>query len=191
MAIRAVIFDLYGVLGLNGWQDFKERHFHGRWDAWEPLRQLGQRVDAGEATDDEFVSAIAAATNESCETVRYQFEHTKPNTELLEYIREELAGTYKIGLLSNTSRDVLSGIFSAADRELFDAVVLSVSSGLTKPDPAIFHTLLEQLGATAAECLMIDDQERHLVSAAAIGMRTLLFESNTRAIQAIRVVLAA
>lgn len=188
MAIRAVIFDLYGVLGLNGWQDFKERHFNGRWDAWESLRQLGQRVDAGEATDEEFVSAIAAATNESCETVRYQFEHTQPNKELLQFIREEL-GAYKIGLLSNTSRDVLGGIFSASDRELFDAIVLSVSTGLTKPDPAIFAALLKQLGVEASECLMIDDQERHLISAEAIGMKTVLFESNQHAIDAIRGVL--
>lgn len=188
--IHAVIFDLYGVLGLNGWQDFKERHFHDRWEAWEPLRQLGQRVDAGEVTDDAFVSAIAAATDESCETVRYQFEHTKPNRELLQFIREKLA-SYKIGLLSNTSRDVLPGIFSDAERQLFDATVLSVSTGLTKPDPAMFHTLCEKLGVMPDECLMVDDQERHLVTAASLGMVPILFQNNQQALRTITEGLAA
>lgn len=188
--IRAVVFDLYGVLALNGWQDFKTRHFEGRWDEWEPLRRLGQQVDAGEATDDEFVNAISAATGEPCETVRYQFEHTRPNTELLQFIREELAGVYAVGLLSNTSRDVLPGIFSDEQRELFDVAILSVSIGLTKPDPAIFTTLCKELGVEPTECLMIDDQERHFTTARLLGMQTILFKTNEQTVQAIREMLA-
>lgn len=184
--MRAVIFDLYGVLGLNGWQDFKQQHFHGRWQLWEPLRVLGQRVDAGLATDEEFVAAIGAATGETAATVRYQFEHTQPNTELLDYIREELRGRCKVGLLSNASSDVLPGIFTSDQQNLFDAFVMSVFVRLAKPDPAVFRHMCEQLGVAPAECVMVDDQQRHLDVAADMGMQTVLYtsvEQTKRAIQ--------
>ena len=177
MNIRAIIFDLYGVLGLNGWQDFKKEHFGDDWSEWEPLRRLGQRVDAGEATDDEFVSAISKVTGVDCQIIRYQFEHTKPNIELLEFIESDLKPTYKIGLLSNTSRDVLGGIFFEKQRALFDAIVMSVSVGITKPDPTIFQMICDELKVLPNECLLVDDQNRHLVAAKSLGMETLLYTS--------------
>lgn len=177
MQVRAIIFDLYGVLGLNGWQDFKHQHFEGRWDDWEPLRVLGQRADAGEVSDDEFVAAIAAATGESARTVRYQFDHTQPNLALLRFIKNKLSGRYKIGLLSNTSHDVLGGILSDEQRALFTADVMSVFVGLAKPDPAMFTLMCERLSVEPEECIMVDDQQRHLDVAARLGMKTVLYTS--------------
>lgn len=176
--IRAVVFDLYGVLGLNGWQEFKTRHFEGRWDEWEPIRRSGQRVDAGEITEDEFVDAIAKTTGETPDTVRYQFAHTQPNHTLLAYIRTTLKPNYKIGLLSNASRDVLPGIFTPEQRALFDAAVMSVSVGRTKPDPLMFQLIAEKLDVETNEILFIDDQERHLAPATAAGMTSLLYVSD-------------
>lgn len=179
--IQAIIFDLYGVLGLNGWQDFKQQHFEGRWDLWEPLRILGQKVDAGEATDEEFAEAIALATGETTATVRYQFEHTQPNIELLDFIKNELHGKYKIGLLSNASSDVLPGIFTAEQQELFDARVMSVFIGLAKPDPIMFTHICEKLGVKPSECIMVDDQQRHLDIAERLGMEPVLYSNAKQA----------
>ncbi len=191
MQVRAIIFDLYGVLGLNGWQDFKQRHFDGRWELWEPLRLLGHKVDAGEATDGEFTTAIAAATGETAATVRYQFEHTQANIELLEFVKEQLHGKYKIGLLSNASSDVLPGIFTAEQQELFDCSMMSVFVGLAKPDPTMFTLICEQLGVQPSECIMIDDQQRHLDIAATLGMKTVLYSSTEQAKQDITRLLQA
>jgi len=190
-SIRAVVFDLYGVLGLNGWQDFKTRHFEGRWDEWEPIRRLGQRVDAGEASEDEFVEAIATVTGETPETVRYQFAHTQPNTALLEYIRDHLKPKYKIGLLSNAGSDVLPGIFSEEERALFGAVVMSVSVGYTKPDPLMFQLIADELAVRPSEIVFIDDQARHLAPATAAGMTPLLFQSADQTIADLERLLAA
>jgi len=188
--IKAVVFDLYGVLGLNGWQDFKTRHFDGRWDEWEPIRRLGQRVDAGEATEEEFVETIAHVTGETTGTVRYQFAHTQPNQRLLDYIEHVLKPTYKIGLLSNASSDVLPGIFTPPQRALFDATVMSVSVGRTKPDPLMFTLIAEKLAVDPHEIIFIDDQERHLVPATSIGMQFIHYQSAEQTIAALERILA-
>jgi putative hydrolase of the HAD superfamily len=185
MQYRAIIFDLYGVLGLNGWQEFKRQHFAERRELWEQLRSLGQRVDAGQASEEEFVEAVALASGETGDEVRYQFEHTLLNTELLDFIEKQLKGKVKLGLLSNASHDVLGGIFTHTQLVLFDATVSSYRVGLTKPDPKMFMLMCNELGVRPEECIMVDDQERHIAAAKALGFHTILYESPAQAKQAI------
>jgi putative hydrolase of the HAD superfamily len=174
---RAVIFDLYGVLGLNGWQAFKTRHFAHRPEDWTGLAELGQQVDAGKENYDTLIGAIAETTGESRDTVRFQLEHTLPNLELLEYIRSELKPAYKIGLLSNARSDVLADIFTDDQLALFDVTVLSAHVGLTKPDPAMFAYIFRSLGVAPEDCVYVDDQERHVEAAESLGAKGVLFES--------------
>lgn len=183
--IKAIVFDLYGVLGLNGWQSFKVKHFSDRPEDWQELRALGQKVDAGVVGDDVFVEAIARVTGETDATVRYQFEHTQPNLKLLAFIKNELK-PYKIGLLSNAGHNVVSGIFTPSQQELFDAVVLSAFIGFTKPDPRTFHSICLQLDVDFNEAIMVDDQIGHLEQARCLGMHTVLYESAQQTMQDIR-----
>lgn len=189
--VKAVIFDLYGVLGLNGWQDFKARHFVDRLEEWERLRVLGQRADAGKVSQDEFVQALIDATGESKATIRRQFESTKPNAPLLVYIAHELKPHYKIGILSNTSHDVYQTIFQAEDYALFDVAIGSFAVGLTKPDPKMFLLMCERLGVDPAECIMVDDKPQHTAAAGQLGMRTVVYTSAPQAIRDIQEQLAA
>lgn len=187
--LQAIIFDLYGVLGLNGWQAFKARHFAAVPEQWERLRELGQQVDAGRAKESDLVGAIAHATGESAETVRYQFEHTTPNRELLQYIGARLRPSYKVAILSNAGSNVLPHLFTAGELELFDAAVSSHTSGLTKPDPAIFALVCRRLQVAPAHCVFIDDQPRHLAAAASLGMHPILYTSVQQCTQALDEVL--
>ncbi len=189
--VKAVIFDLYGVLGLNGWQDFKARHFADRLEEWERLRVLGQRADAGKVSQDEFVQALIDATGESKATIRRQFESTKPNAPLLAYIARELKPHYKIGMLSNTSHDVYQTIFQAEEYALFDVAIGSFAVGLTKPDPKMFLLMCERLGVDPAECIMVDDKPQHTAAAGQLGMRTVVYTSAPQAIRDIQEQLAA
>lgn len=137
-AVKAVVFDLYGVLGLNGWQSFKDKHFANNPAAWIPLSTLGKQVDAGQASQNDFVSAISKATGESAATVTYQFERTTANKTLLDFIKTDLAITYKLAILSNASRNVLPDIFTAQQLDMFSVVLSSYTTGLAKPDPPCF-----------------------------------------------------
>mgnify|MGYP001026897894 CR=1 FL=1 len=190
MNIDAVVFDLYGVLGLNGWQTFKARHFADRPEGWEHLRRLGQRADAGLTSQAEFVRALALATEESEATVRRQFESTRANVPLLHFIARELKPRYKIGLLSNTSHDVYASIFTADEFALFDVAVGSFAVGLTKPDPKMFQLIAAQLGTVPEACLMVDDKPQHLDAAQKLGMKTVLYTTVGQTITDIRAELA-
>jgi putative hydrolase of the HAD superfamily len=174
------------VLGLNGWQSFKQKHFADRPEAWEGLRQLGQAVDAGVATQAQFVTALAEATGENEDVIRRQFENTWANEELLRYIARELKPHYKIGLLSNTSQDVFSSIFTPEQIRLFDEVIGSFAVGMTKPDPRMYQLMCERLAVSPDQCVVVDDKKGHLNSAESLGMHGVLYESAQQAITDIR-----
>ncbi|MEJ0073284.1 MAG: HAD-IA family hydrolase [Candidatus Saccharibacteria bacterium] len=174
--IKAVIFDLYGVLALNGWQAFKTKHFTDREDVWTEVFKLGRKVDAGQADYTELIRFTAEQTGESEATVRYQLEHTVVNRELLSYIRTELKPRYKLGILSNASTNkVIDELFMPEDEALFDAIVLSHHVGLTKPQAEMYHAIAARLRLRPAECLFVDDQERHAAGAEYAGMRALVY----------------
>jgi HAD superfamily hydrolase (TIGR01509 family) len=171
--IRAIIFDLYGVLAINGWQAFKATHFSGREDMWDQVHQLGRQVDAGESDYDELVR-FAAGANESI--VRYRLEHTVANEELLKFIRSDLRENYKIGILSNASRsEVIERIFTPGQRALFDTVILSQQIGVTKPDRQAFVIASDEIEVPIGSCLLVDDQERHVKGARKAGMQAVQF----------------
>lgn len=172
---RAIIFDFYGVLALNGWQDFKQRHFADRPEVWDQVYRLGRRVDAREVSRDELVAFTAQVAGESEATVREQLDHTAANEELLDYIARELHGRYRLGILSNASTNVVEHILSPEQAGLFDAAVLSHHVGLTKPDTRMYQGIAEKLGVSPTHCIFVDDQERHLAGARAAGMRTILY----------------
>jgi HAD superfamily hydrolase (TIGR01509 family) len=175
--IRAIIFDLYGVLAINGWQAFKAAHFANHEEAWDQVFQLGRQVDAGFVDYAELVRFTAEMSGESEETVRYQLEHTVANGELLDFIRTKLKGRYKLGVLSNASNDqVIGRIFTEDQQKLFDTVTLSHHVGMTKPDVHMYEVVAGRLGIEAKECVFVDDQERHVLGARAAGMQAIVYK---------------
>ena len=48
--------------------------------------------------------------------------------------------------------------------------MISAEERLLKPDPAIYHRLLDRNGLVAGECLFIDDSEKNVLAARAVGM---------------------
>lgn len=99
------------------------------------------------------------------------------NQALLQYITE-LRRTYKIGLLSNISRQGLESRFS--ENELaahFDAIVISDEATYAKPQAEAFHITAERLGVQPQACIMIDDTEGHCNGARAAGMQAIHYTS--------------
>ena len=59
----------------------------------------------------------------------------------------------------------------------FHDIVVSGDEKLIKPDPAIYHLLLERNGLRASECLFIDDSSANVKGAEAVGMKAHHFTS--------------
>lgn len=58
----------------------------------------------------------------------------------------------------------------------FQGVVVSADLGILKPNPPIYHHLLNTYHLKAAECVFIDDYDINVEGAKAIGMEGILFK---------------
>jgi putative hydrolase of the HAD superfamily len=58
----------------------------------------------------------------------------------------------------------------------FDAIVDATHTGILKPDPRAYRSVLAELALEAKDCVFVDDQRRNIAGAAACNMRTVLFD---------------
>ena len=58
----------------------------------------------------------------------------------------------------------------------FSHKIVSGDIGLRKPDIRMFDTCLERIGATAAECIFVDNTAKNLVAAEETGISCVLFD---------------
>jgi putative hydrolase of the HAD superfamily len=99
--------------------------------------------------------------------------------DVLPTLEELRSRGLRLGLLSNTSRDL--DAFVAHHGLRVDAVLTSRVHGKTKPHETIFRALLARLEVAAAEAAMVGDQlEDDIEGARAIGMRALLVDRENR-----------
>ncbi len=107
------------------------------------------------------------------------FHKNKLNTELITYIRKNLAPRYKVGLLSNIDRKWIDKFVAEHHLEdLFDAVVVSGDEGVTKPNALIYQQITLKLETTPAACVMIDDLRENCDGAERVGMKSILYIDN-------------
>ena len=52
--------------------------------------------------------------------------------------------------------------------------------GVAKPDPLFFTTILTSIGASASECILIDDKSKNVESANRLGITGIMHVSNTQ-----------
>jgi putative hydrolase of the HAD superfamily len=91
-------------------------------------------------------------------------------------VLERLAARFKLGVVSNFYGNLDRILEEAAMRDLFGAVIDSSRVGFFKPDPRIFTSGLDAMGAASAETAMIGDSiDKDLRPAAALGMRTVWY----------------
>jgi 2-haloacid dehalogenase len=61
--------------------------------------------------------------------------------------------------------------------ELLDDMVISGAVGYVKPEPEIYHIMLDKIGRRAGECLFIDDSLANVQQAQRMGFETIHFKS--------------
>lgn len=84
------------------------------------------------------------------------------------------------GILTAVLSNIGDSVQQAMERELkwlarFDVLVWSYQLRTAKPDPAIYRYTLERLGLQPGETLFIDDRQVNVETAAALGMKAIVF----------------
>ncbi len=174
MAIKAVIFDCFGVLIVPNQalltHDFPEKV--------DEFRDLSMQSDYGYISREEYSRAAIELTGLTSEEFQKRYWNSKVRNEpVFDWINDlKKSHQFKLGMLSNISVWRLEDFIPKTERDkLFDSVVLSGEEGMIKPSPEIYELTANRLGVDASECIMIDDLLGNIDGAALIGMKTILF----------------
>lgn len=201
MTIRAVVFDIGGVLEIKsrtGWVEKWEAHLHLKpgelhgllMDVWIDgsysnisEEEVEKRIGEIMGMDQGQVEALIADLWEE-----YLGEL---NIELTTYFAS-LRPHYQTALLSNS----FSGARSREQEryrfaELCDLLIYSHEEGMVKPERRIFELTCERLCVQPAEIVFLDDVEANVAAARELGIQAILFRENKEAIAAIQACLQA
>ncbi len=199
MAIKAVIFDIGGVLLINNRseQDKKQdAQKNPRMDeVFKFINRSGLGISAtkGKISLQELwgqVSTHFQADPEQLQVSAAELLATERlNTELAEFL-QSLRLRYKTALLSNAwpgVRAMLNGKYALdklADMELF-----SSEEGTAKPDANFYQLALMRLHVQANETVFLDDKIINVDGASVFGMHSIQYRNNEQAIRDIQQVL--
>jgi HAD superfamily hydrolase (TIGR01509 family) len=185
----AVLIDLYDTLVWGEWPllredlaarlDVSAEALQAAYDRTRPARGVGTAPSEEEdmagvltaldlAADPALIAELLDLERRSLARRVHLYDDSLP---VLRELRRRGVGT---AVVSNCSRSTRGVVDRLGLEDEVDAVVLSCEVGAIKPDPAIYLTALDRLGARPQESAFIDDQLVYCDGAAALGMRTFL-----------------
>jgi HAD superfamily hydrolase (TIGR01509 family) len=172
--IKAIIFDCFGVLTTEGWQEFKDTYFSDSSKLKEAYR-LNNLADQGKLNHEQLLPLIAELAQIPIEQARKEIDDYQANKRLLAYIAENLKPNFKIGMLSNVSDDWLTKLFSSSQLLLFDEFALSYKVGFVKPAKEAYEYIADRLNVKTEECVFIDDRGHYVEAAKKLGMKGIVY----------------
>jgi epoxide hydrolase-like predicted phosphatase len=192
MAIRAVIWDLGGVLLRT--EDFSSRQALAdrMGKSVDDLENLvfngdsGDRAQLGEISVVEHwenIRRMLGLDRAGIDEFQRQFwEGDRLDVALVDIIRS-LRSRYKTGLLSNAFSDLRQVATAQLNiSDAFDEMLISSELHLMKPDPRIYQLALQRLGVAAQEAVFIDDLPRNVEGARNQGMQAIHFRQRSQAL---------
>lgn len=186
MDITHVFFDIGGVLGTNGWDRHERARAVERFglDADDFQRRHEDAVgtfEAGKMTLDEYLDDTVFF--EERRFTRDDFKafmraQSEPFTDSIQVARELAAARRHVLMtLNNESAELnVHRLRAFGLVPLFAAFFSSCWVGAVKPARRIYEVARDMSQAEPARSVFIDDRPQNLAPAAALGMRTILFE---------------
>lgn len=95
--------------------------------------------------------------------------------EMIELVKA-LRSDYKVGLLSNNTKENGNNMRKEGLPEYFDTFLISADIGYQKPDPKAFQILIQELEVNPEELIFIDDSTGSLSTAEQVGYTPILFK---------------
>lgn len=192
--LDAAFFDLGGVVMASGSPREASQHFEG-----DPALVIAllmgpdgdgdhpwHRIERGELSMAEAWPAIQALLDEHGITRRDTAPASPASAEWVindpvvdAVVRLREAGV-RTAIITNNAAELRPRWWPAlAFDELFDDIVDSHEVGVRKPNPAIYHLAMERVGVTeVSRTVFLDDIERNVVAARAIGMHAILVDED-------------
>jgi putative hydrolase of the HAD superfamily len=190
--IRAIYWDIGGVLLTNGW-DHEERarvlqQFAIPRDEYEARHpDANDRWERGELSDEEFLQQTVFFKERSftpAEFIRAVREQSKwlPGgaKNVVAALRKNNplnSGGLKMAMLNNESgplNDYRIETFGLA--QYFDGFFSSAYIGMRKPEPRIFRAGAAMLHFKPEECAFVDDRDKNCAAAAGVGMHAIQYK---------------
>jgi putative hydrolase of the HAD superfamily len=165
--------DALGIVAFEGMWG----HFHGEEDyvshlrEWTPKfrREIWERALRAQGIED---GSLAEDLGAYFAQRRRELQDHLPGAEHV--LRELQSAGVRIGLLTNGAASLQREKIETSGLGMyFDAAVVSGEIGTGKPEPEIFHHLLERLGVTPGEVLMVGNSlARDIMGGKRAGLHT-------------------
>ena len=201
MTIRAIFFDLGGVIVRTEYQSPRQRLAERFGMDYEDIDRLvfgggsnGTAAQAalGEISADEHWKAVARKLkirDKEIASVRAEFfGGDVVDWSLIQFIRT-LRPRYKTGLISNAWSDLREYILKQKFDDAFDSMVISAEVGAVKPEARIFQIALEQLKVKAREAVFVDDFIENIEGCEKVGMKGIHFKDSQDALEQVKALL--
>ncbi|XP_064619377.1 acyl-CoA dehydrogenase family member 10-like isoform X2 [Lineus longissimus] len=191
---KAVIFDMGGVVLPSPFKAFQR--FEA--DSGIPIGLVQRviienaptgawhRLERGELTLSEFIPVFSEECSKKADkpvdasSLIELFNHDMASSrvEFVDALKCIRAEGIKTALLTNNWKFSQTESFTPVDRSLFDVITESSLVGSRKPETKIYETCLSELDVAPQDAVFLDDIGRNLKAAAALGIRTILVESD-------------
>ena len=197
MAIRAVIFDIGGVL-------LKPKPSHNPDTKWEnslglPKGDLKRIIDRSGWNRAATLGQISAhevwqrvgdrlgLSNEQIHALESDFRPDEEiNTELVNLL-QSLRPRYTVATISNAWSDTREALTRKYGLDkIVDAMLFSYEVGLAKPDSRIYQIALSRLRVYPEETIFVDDKNANADTARLIGMHGIWYKNNEQTIAEIQ-----
>jgi putative hydrolase of the HAD superfamily len=185
--VELVLFDIGGVLGSNGWdreqraaaierfgldaEDFQYRH-----------EETVGALESGQISLDEYLDLTVFCGGKPIgreEFKTFMFAQSVPWPDSTDVARElATSGAVRMATLNNESAELNEHRIDAFGlRDIFPTFFTSCWLGVRKPTQAIYERALGMTQAHPARTVFVDDRVQNLAPAAALGVRTIHFQS--------------
>ena len=185
--MKNVIFDVGGVL--LDWNPGRVlQSFYADANERGRMKQLifhhadWLELDRGTIAEDVLLQRIAERAGRPVPELNALFEVVRdslhPKQDTVALLRSLSARGVPLYCLSNMPSKIYATLSQRFDFwQHFDGIVISGDIRMVKPEPAIFHHLLERYGLRAGDTVFVDDLPANVEAAQCLGLHGVVFES--------------
>ncbi len=198
MSIRAVFFDLGGVIVRTEYQTPREQLAERLGMEYDDLNRIvfdsetGHQASIGAITSVQHWEAVMKRLKrpyEEMSAIRDEFYAGDIiDRQILDFLRS-LRGKYKTGLISNAWGDLRDYLVHEKMDDAFDHIIISAEVGVAKPEAKIFQMALKQAEVSPNEAVFVDDFYVNIEGCEKVGIKGIHFKDASSTLKQLKLLL--